>query len=189
MNLIRLLLGGLAIATISVSGTAHAAPDGRELYIEHRSGCHQMEGQSGIGLPLLNASWRMSPTSTCEAPSGLAVRAVMPAFQRLSDAQVGAIVKFLRQRSEQRRLLTPKSRWSAMPPTVIRCIPNTVSCHGADGSGEGRGLVSPPSRERTFLVMPARSPTPALHLHRPDDPAGHSRRPKSSGAVVRWQAQ
>ena len=56
MPVSRLLLSGLFLATfIAGVGVVRAAPDGAELYVEHCAGCHQMEGQGGIGLPLLNA--------------------------------------------------------------------------------------------------------------------------------------
>lgn len=156
MNLI-LLFGGLAIATFSVLGTAHAAPDGRELYIEHCSACHQMEGQSGIGLPLLNA--KLADVSDKYLHSTIRLGRpgrVMPAFQRLSDAQVGAIVKFLRQRSETKEIVYADEP-VAGDATHGQALyaEHCLKCHGADGSGEGQGTGVTTSRERTFLVMPA----------------------------------
>ncbi|HPQ24728.1 MAG: c-type cytochrome [Chromatiaceae bacterium] len=157
MNLIRLLSGGLAIAAFSVLGTANAAPDGRELYIEHCSACHQMEGQSGIGLPLLNA--KLADVSDNYLHSTIRLGRpgrVMPAFQRLSDAQVGAIVKFLRQRSETKEIVysdEPVAGDAAHGQALY--AENCVKCHGADGTGEGPGTGVTTSRERTFLVMPA----------------------------------
>ena len=170
MNLIRLLLGGLAVATISVSGTAYAAPDGRELYIEHCSGCHQMEGQSGIGLPLLNA--KLADVSDKYLQSTIRLGRpgrVMPAFQRLSDAQVGAIVKFLRQRSETTEIAfaeEPVVGDAAHGHTLY--TEHCIKCHGADGSGEGQGTGVTTSRERTFLVMPASISNPGFLASAPD---------------------
>ncbi|MCG6967661.1 MAG: c-type cytochrome [Chromatiaceae bacterium] len=153
----RSLLSCLCLAMWVAGGAAHAAPDGRELYIEHCSACHQMQGHGGIGLPLPNAKLRdvtddyLFKTVRLGRPGR-----VMPAFQRMSDAQVHAIVKFLRERSK-----TTEPTYSDAPIVgnaeqgKVLYAEHCVKCHGEDGSGEGQGTGVTGSRERSFLVMPA----------------------------------
>lgn len=156
MNLrfaLRLVIVGASV----FGGAVQAAPDGRELYIEHCSACHQMEGQGGIGLPLPNVKLAdvtddyLRKTIRLGRPGR-----VMPAFQRISDAQVGAIVRFLRQRSG-----TTEPTYSDEPVVgdVTRgaavYAEHCQKCHAEDGSGEGKGTGVTESRERGFLVMPA----------------------------------
>ena len=53
MQILR-ILGISLILHFGLGGAvALAGPDGRALYLEHCSACHQFEGQGGIGLPLL----------------------------------------------------------------------------------------------------------------------------------------
>ena len=52
MQILR-ILGISLILHFGLGGAvALAGPDGRALYLEHCSACHQFEGQGGIGLPL-----------------------------------------------------------------------------------------------------------------------------------------
>lgn len=154
----------LLMSMLSWVGAASAGPDGRALYIEHCSACHHMQGQGGIGLPLVNAKLAdvsddyLRRTIRLGRPGR-----VMPAYQRLSDAQVGAIVQFLRQRSE-----TTEPEFDSAP--VVGDAHNgrtlyaehCVKCHAEDGSGEGQGTGVTLSRERSFLVMPASISNPGF---------------------------
>lgn len=143
---------------------AFAAPDGRELYIEHCSACHQIEGQGGIGLPL--PAIKLADVSDDYLHK--TIRAgrpgrVMPAFQRLSDAQVGAIVQFLRQRTQTS---DPDLGTDPVPGNAelgqALYAEHCTKCHGDDGSGEGSGTGVTLSRERSFLVMPASISNPGF---------------------------
>jgi len=164
MNTTRSWLPLLCVLSVIAAGAAQAAPDGRELYIEHCSACHQFGGQGGIGLPLSNAKLAdvsddyLSRTIRLGRPGR-----VMPAFQRMSDAQVGAIVKFLRQRSQTEGP-------SFGPERIVGDVGNGATlyaehcqkCHGEDGSGEGSGTGVTMSRDRSFLVMPASISNPGF---------------------------
>lgn len=156
MNGIRILLSLSAILA-ALPLTVCAAPDGRALYVEHCSACHQMEGQSGIGLPLIREKLEdMSDVYLTKTIRHGRPGRVMPAFQRMSDAQVGAVVGFLRESSgttgriySDERLAGNVERGAAVYQE------HCVKCHGADGSGEGMGTGVTTSRERSFLIMPA----------------------------------
>lgn len=153
-----LLLGAM------LPGAVTAAPDGRELYIEHCSACHQLEGQGGIGLPLWNAKLQdvsdeyLRKTIRVGRPGR-----VMPAFQRMSDAQVDAVVAFLRQRTETEGRSYSDDPVEGDPERgAALYAEHCVRCHGEDGSGEGKGTGVTLSRDRSFLVMPASIANPGF---------------------------
>ena len=158
MPVSRLLLSGLILVACAAGvSVAHAAPDGGELYVEHCAGCHQMEGQGGIGLPLLNAKLADVPDAYLQRTIRLGRPGrVMPAFERMSDAQVDAIVKYLREQSQTRAPeLTDEPVAGDAGSGRAVYTEHCAKCHGEDGSGEGKGTGVTQSRERSFLVMPA----------------------------------
>jgi cytochrome c oxidase cbb3-type subunit 3 len=170
MRLLRLLITGCWLAAAVLGEVALAAPDGRELYIEHCSACHQIEGQGGIGLPLLNA--KLADVSDDYLRKSIRFGRpgrVMPAFQRMSDAQVDAIVGFLRQRTQTAGQAYADERIAGDPVRGQALYTEHCSkCHGADGSGEGQGTGVTLSRERSFLVMPASISNPGFLASAPD---------------------
>lgn len=155
MRRFLLLFGGLILAI--GSETLLAGPNGQALYEEHCAACHQMEGQGGIGLPLMNA--KLSDVSDQYLHDTIRYGRpgrVMPAFQKMSDAQVDAIVKFLRDSSGTVPHEYPTSPIAGNVENGKKLFTeNCVKCHGEDGSGEGEGTGVTMSRERSFLVMPA----------------------------------
>lgn len=144
-------------AWLGIAFGAGAAPDGRELYIEHCSACHHIEGQGGIGLPLMTA--KLADVSNDYLRKSIRFGRpgrVMPGFQRMSDAQVDAVVAFLRQQSGTVETVftdEPINGDAANGESLYQ--EHCLKCHGADGSGEGEGTGVTLSRERSFLVMPA----------------------------------
>lgn len=164
MNVVhRLRLVGLLMLSL-VAFDVGAGPDGRALYREHCSACHRIGGQGGIGLPLPAA--KLADVSDDYLSKSIRFGRpgrVMPAFQRLSDAQVGAIVGFLRRRSE-----TVPYPFSDVPVQgdaergKALYTEHCIKCHGEDGSGEGKGTGVTLSRDRTFLVMPASISNPGF---------------------------
>jgi cytochrome c oxidase cbb3-type subunit 3 len=170
MQSLRLLLSGLGLAVSVAGGIAHAAPDGGELYVEHCEACHQMEGQGGIGLPLLNA--KLADVSDDYLRSSIRLGRpgrVMPRFMRMSDAQVDAIIRFLREKSGTESIEFSNERIAgdlAIGKTLYG--EHCAKCHAADGSGEGEGTGVTLSRERSFLVMPASICNPGFLASAPD---------------------
>mgnify|MGYP003574711438 FL=1 len=155
---------GLVLAVALAAAAVHAGPDGRALYVEHCGACHQTRGQGGIGLPLAKA--KLVDVSDAYLRETIRVGRpgrVMPAFQRLSDAQVDAIVAFLREGSGTIGMDEDSA-------TIVGDVTNgralytehCVRCHAEDGSGEGKGTGVTLSRERSFLVMPASISNPGF---------------------------
>jgi cytochrome c oxidase cbb3-type subunit 3 len=157
MHTTRSLLGSLGILFAIAVGGAQAAPDGRALYVEHCSACHQMDGEGGIGLPLSTA--KLADVSNGYLEKTIRIGRpgrVMPAFQRMSDAQVAAIVAFLRERSgTEDRVFGDEPVGGDAENGGALFAAHCAKCHGEDGSGEGPGTGVTMSRERSFLVMPA----------------------------------
>lgn len=157
MNRIRTANRLMAVFLWLLAGVASGAPDGRALYLEHCSACHQFDGQGGIGLPL--AAAKLADVSDVYLRKSIRLGRpgrVMPAFQRMSDAQIDAVVAFLRQRSG-----TTAPSFSDAPVDgdaargQVVYAEHCTKCHGPDGRGEGKGTGVTLSRERSFLVMPA----------------------------------
>jgi cytochrome c oxidase cbb3-type subunit 3 len=137
--------------------TAVTAPDGRALYEAHCAACHQFDGDGGIGLPL--SSDKLDDVSDAYLRSSIRLGRpgrVMPAFQRMSDAQVDAIVRFLRERTGTREIAFSDEPVLGDVANGARVYEeHCLKCHGANGEGEGEGTGVSLSRERSFLVMPA----------------------------------
>ena len=149
------LLGALLL--LGAASGSVAAPDGRALYVEHCSACHQVQGQGGIGLPL--AAGKLAHVSDDYLHKTVRLGRpgrVMPAFRRLSDAQVDAIVRFLRDRTQTVGRVFGSEPVNGDPARgEVVFTEHCVKCHGEDGSGEGEGTGVTMSRDRSFLVMPA----------------------------------
>lgn len=141
---------------LAVSLTAAAAPDGAALYTSHCAACHGDKGSGGVGVPLSLPSFLDSVDDRFLA---LTIRygrpgRVMPAFGALSDAQVNAIVAFMRG-------------WSKQPAPVYTTTPvsgdvqhgkelfaaHCAGCHGASGEGGvGTGVTLSRHRDQPIIA-------------------------------------
>jgi cytochrome c oxidase cbb3-type subunit 3 len=151
----RLIL--LFILFLVMSG-AGAAPDGAMLFAEHCAVCHGDKGTGGVGTPLALPSFLESVdddflrTTIRQGRPGR----VMPAFPRLSDAQLDALVAYIRG-------------WSGKPAPEFSDAPvkgdikhgkaifatHCAGCHGASGEG-GHGTGVTFSRRRDLpIIAPA----------------------------------
>ena len=131
-------------------------PDGARLFAQNCAVCHGAKGSGGIGVPLSLPSFQATVSNQYLAATirhGRPGR-VMPAFSRLSDAEVAAIVDYIRS-------------WYKGAPPVFSGAPvkgdpvhgkqlfaaHCAMCHGADGQG-GKGTGVTFSRPRGLPIMP-----------------------------------
>jgi cytochrome c oxidase cbb3-type subunit 3 len=133
-----------------------ASLDGKLLYDRHCVICHRSGGEGGIGLPLKKAKFQSLPDSylTKTIRNGRPGR-IMPAFEYLSDAQVSAVVKYLREWSgttspDDSDVTVSGDRANGQKLYAGYCS----NCHGEDGKGLGKGTGKSYSRERDFDVVP-----------------------------------
>jgi mono/diheme cytochrome c family protein/uncharacterized protein (DUF302 family) len=147
------LIYGMLLLMVSLS--AAAAPDGVELFSRYCAACHGDKGNGGVGVPLALPSFLDSVDDHFLA---LTVRhgrpgRVMPAFDALSDAQIGAIVAYIRSWSKQ-----PAPVYSDKP---VKGNPvhgkelfasHCAACHGENGGG-GKGTGVTFSRHRDLPII------------------------------------
>ncbi len=150
----RLVTGALLILGLGLAPSANAA-DGARLYSQHCAACHGAEGKGGVGVPLA------LPDFLAQADDDYLHKTirrgrpgrVMPAFAQISDAEVEAVVGYL-------RALAPVDA----KPVVVKASPGNAgrgatlyekrcaSCHGAHGEGShGTGVTF--SRPRDLPVL------------------------------------
>ena len=140
------------------SFSAYAAPHGDELYASHCSACHGVRGMGGVGVPLALPSFLDSVPDEYLKKSirhGRPGR-IMPAFKTLSDAQLDAIVKYIRSWSDKP---APKENTARIKGDVGHgkelFARHCAQCHGADGRG-GKGTGVTFSRKRDLpIIAPA----------------------------------
>lgn len=152
--LFALLLGG----SVWGPAAAAAAPDGHELYQRNCAACHGSDGHGGVGVPLALPDFQYQVSDRYLASTirhGRPGR-VMPAFDRLSDEEVQAIVAYVRSLGPGRPVTHGDSE------AVVQGDPrhgeqlytkHCSGCHGPHGGGgEGTGVTF--SRPRGLPIMP-----------------------------------
>jgi len=154
MNLIRAL--SCSMLLMGIYGQLLAAPNGKQLYQDKCSICHQTKGKGGIGLPLTIPILRqvsddyLMKTIRLGRPGR-----IMPPFEYLSDAQASAIVNYMRSWTGE---MGPAFSTELIKGDVSRgkqlFVERCALCHGEDGSGADDGTGVTLSRERAFAVMP-----------------------------------
>lgn len=164
-------VGALALLLLLLPLTAASAPDGRALYERQCAVCHESRGAGGIGLPIGRETLaQVSDRYLFETIRRGRPGRIMPAFQSLSDAQVEALIAYMRN-------WYPADSYPAYDPTPVQGDPargaavyadKCAECHGSDGSGEGDGTGVTTSRERRFMVMPAAINNPGFLAAAPD---------------------
>jgi len=154
-NMTRYLLLPLLLLLMAV---ARAAPDGEKLFQKHCSVCHGVDGRGGVGVPLSLPSFI---DSVSDEYLKITIREgrpgrIMPSFTRLSDAQISAIVAYMRSWSTQpaiSRNMEPVVGDSAHGEKVFAQY--CSRCHGKDGRG-GKGTGVTFSRKRDLpIIAPA----------------------------------
>ncbi len=153
--MLMFLCGGLMSPLL-----ASADADGAMLYARNCAACHGENGNGGIGVPLALPSFQASISDDYLRQTIRLGRPgrVMPAFTRMSDAQVEALVHYVRAWDKG-----AAATYTRQPIKGDRAhgkrlfAQHCAACHGAEGGGgEGTGVTF--SRPRDLPIM-----APALH--------------------------
>jgi cytochrome c oxidase cbb3-type subunit 3 len=146
----------ICVILLGITTAVVGEPRGNALYAAHCSACHGDTGSGGVGVPLSLSSFL---ASVDDRYLRLTIRhgrpgRVMPAFSHLSDAQIGAIVGFIRGWSKK-----PAPEFSDKPVAgdvqhgkqlfATEC----ADCHGENGEG-GTGTGVTFSRKRELPIIP-----------------------------------
>lgn len=172
IRLARLVL----LAPLLWAHAAAAAPDGRALYEEHCTACHQTEGKGGIGLPLTSEVLaNVSDDYLFKSIRLGRPGRIMPDFQELSDAQVDALVAYIRSWGDQPGMqFDPAPIAGDLERGKRLYRENCSRCHADDGSGEGAGTGVTLSRQRQFMIMPPAINNPGFLQAAPDAMIRHT---------------
>ena len=182
----RRTLLALLVLWLACCGAVSAAPNGESLYRQYCAACHQTRGEGGIGLPLSTSKLAsvsddyLTKTIRLGRPGR-----IMPAFDELSDAQVAALVAYIRSWCNQPGMEFPTTPIAGNPrlgEALYR--QHCVECHGEDGSGEGPGTGVTRSRERRFLVMPPAINNPGFLKSAPDQMIRHTIATGRQGSIM-----
>ncbi len=143
---------------LAFSLNVNSAPHGDELYATHCSSCHGIDGKGGVGVPIALPSFLNSVSNEYLKKTirhGRPGR-IMPAFNGLSDAQVGAIVNHIRGWSDKPVLVEDTTVIKGNSKNGKKLFANFCSqCHGAEGIG-GKGTGVTFSRKRDLpIIAPA----------------------------------
>jgi len=146
----------LLAALILIAPFAQAGPNGADLYKQHCSSCHGLDGAGGVGVPLSLPSFLSSVPDTYLHRTiryGRPGR-VMPPFKHLSDAQINSVVQHLRSFAPGK---VPDSIEMLVNGNVKRgaklYAQYCASCHGATGvGGQGTGVTFSRPRELPIIA-------------------------------------
>lgn len=151
-QLLKVLISLIALLS-SVSLTA--APNGQQLYSTHCSACHGPNGLGGVGVPLALPDFQYSVTNEYLEKTIRMGRPgrVMPAFSKLTDIEVKAIIKHLRTWAPGKPFKYSSQKINGdvnhgKELFAQRC----AACHGAKGEG-GQGTGVTFSRPRNLPVI------------------------------------
>ncbi|HSG60350.1 MAG TPA: c-type cytochrome, partial [Pseudomonadales bacterium] len=131
-------------------------PDGQALFEFNCVVCHRKGGEGSIGLPLQKAKFSaLSDEYLRNTIRNGRPGRVMPAFDRLSDSQVDAIVAYLRHWSGTTSFVEAGVAATGDAGNGGRLFTgHCANCHGEAGKGLGKGTGQSYSREREFKVIP-----------------------------------
>ncbi len=150
----------LYLALCLIVGASQAADNtrGEELYRQHCAACHGYDGNGGVGVPLTLPDFQYSVTNNYLKTTirhGRPGR-VMPAFPSMSNADIKALIQYIRQWAPgkpYRYPITPVGGDAKHGEQLYQ--QHCAACHGPNGEGgKGTGLTF--SRPRDLpIIAPA----------------------------------
>lgn len=140
------------------SSPLYAKSNGEQLYSNHCSACHGASGHGGVGVPLALPDFQYGVTNDYLEKTIRLGRPgrIMPAFTKLSDNEVKAIVKHIRSWAPGKpfKYSNKKINGNLKHGKEIYAQ-NCASCHGIKGEG-GKGTGVTFSRPRNLpIIAPA----------------------------------
>jgi cytochrome c oxidase cbb3-type subunit 3 len=152
------------------NSSIQAKPNGEELYSTHCSACHGPTGHGGVGVPLALPDFQYGVTNDYLEKTIRLGRPgrIMPSFSQLSDDEVKAIVKHIRQWAPGKPFKYSNQKING---NVIHgkqlFIKNCAACHGAQGEG-GKGTGVTFSRPRDLPIIAPAINNPGFLASAPD---------------------
>jgi cytochrome c oxidase cbb3-type subunit 3 len=146
----------LGLSLLASSPQAAAAPDGEALYRKHCAACHGYDGKGGVGVPLALPDFQYSVTNRFLETTIRLGRPgrVMPAFTDLSDAEVKAIIKYIRHWAPGKPFRYPVEPVRGDVAHGKQLYQKyCATCHGPNGEG-GKGTGVTFSRPRDLPIIP-----------------------------------
>ena len=148
------------ILLLPLAGLAHAKDAqferGKALFRQHCAACHGYDGKGGVGVPLALPDFQYAVTNRFLETTIRMGRPgrVMPAFKSLSDADVKALVKYIRHWAPGKPYRYPVepvrgNREHGKQLYAKHC----AACHGPNGEG-GKGTGVTFSRPRDLPIIP-----------------------------------
>ena len=171
MKLRGLILLVFVLAAWSPAALYALGPDGQALFEANCVVCHRKSGEGSIGLPLQKSKFSSLSDEYLKKTirNGRPGR-IMPAFDRLSDSQVDAIVAYLREWSGAAAFKETGIAAKGDVENGSRLFTgHCANCHGEQGRGLGKGTGKSFSREREFKVIPPAVGNPGFLASASDD--------------------
>ncbi len=158
------------------SGSVIAAPNGQALFNQHCAVCHGTKGKGGVGVPLSLSSFINSVSDEYLEKTIQMGRPgrIMPAFTKLSDAQVSAIAGYMRSWSDAPAVkfdtaLIKGDKKHGKKLFLQHC----AKCHGENGQG-GKGTGVTFSRKRDLPILAPALNNPGFLASAPDAMIKHT---------------
>ena len=138
-----------------INTTALADHSGAHLYLQNCAVCHGFKGDGGVGVPLALEAFLSSVSDDYLASTirhGRPGR-IMPAFTKLSDSEVKALIGHIRSWSQAPAPVYAKDPVKGNAENGARLFAaHCAVCHGANGQG-GPGTGVTMSRPRSLPIL------------------------------------
>ena len=152
------------------SASLQAKPNGEQLYSTHCSACHGANGDGGVGVPLSLPDFQYGVTNdylTKTIRLGRPGR-IMPAFTKLSNKEIKAIVKHIRTWAPGKPFKYSNKKINGNVKHGKQIYAKScAACHGATGQG-GKGTGVTFSRPRDLPVIAPALNNPGFLASAPD---------------------